>query len=81
MATRKVSLTKNTWTELSTADCSFQLTTPGSILVTKQAALPTVPPSGIEKIADYKELYGFVAGTEKLYGYSIGRDAVVAVDE
>jgi hypothetical protein len=81
MATKKVTVNKNTWTELTAVDASFQLVTPGSIFVTKQATAPASAPSGAEKIADFKSLLGFVAGGEKLYAYSINRDAVVAVDE
>ena len=79
MATSKKTMTANTWVEISTVDCTFQVTSDHDIYVSKQAAIPTDLTTPY-KLAEGKKVYGFVAGGEKLYGYSPSKTIIVAVD-
>ena len=91
MASKTVSLTADTWTELSdgTTPVSVQMQTPGSLRLQTKAAPAPANDAGIllvYQLADQQErtapIFGWaVAPGVELWGKSIGVDADVAVEE
>jgi len=80
MATTKVSLPENTWTEVATADCHFQNLSNVNIRVISKSTLPLDSEENW-KVAVPFEIYLFeFASSENLYAYCPSEDGEVSYD-
>jgi len=80
MATTNITIPEQTWTEISTVGCDFQVLGDNSVYAVSAVSAPT--DLTIKKNIHPKKIYSFaVNGSEKLFIYSpIGR-ATIACDE
>ena len=79
MATTKVTIPANTWTEVATASTSYQVITMKDVYVTEASSAPTGT-EGSYKIAEPKKMYDFTRVDGNLYAYSVNHPAEISIN-